>query len=107
MLNDTKNPCVILTGDKDSFQLISDNTTVKLATNKNDIVFTPESLYEKYELAPEQMTDLKALMGDSSDNIPDKRNRRKNGADADKRILYARQPIRPRGRMKGSVEKIK
>ena len=68
--DDTKNPCVILTGDKDSFQLISDNTTVKLATNKNDIVFTPKSLYEKYGLTPEQMTDLKALMGDSSDNIP-------------------------------------
>lgn len=63
-------PCVIVTGDRDSFQLISENTTVKLAANKNDIIYTPETLFEKYGLSPSQMIDLKALMGDSSDNIP-------------------------------------
>ena len=62
--------CVIVTGDRDSFQLISDNTVVKLATNKQDIIFNKETLKEKYGLEPERMTDLKALMGDSSDNIP-------------------------------------
>lgn len=68
--DDIGEECIILTGDKDSFQLISKSTTVKLAANKQDIIYTPETLYEKYELKPDQMIDLKALMGDNSDNIP-------------------------------------
>lgn len=62
--------CVIVTGDRDSFQLISDTTVVKLAATKQDILFDKAALKEKYGLEPDRMTDLKALMGDSSDNIP-------------------------------------
>ena len=62
--------CVISTGDRDSLQLISDKTKVVLVTNKENINFTKEALFEKYGLTPEEMIELKALMGDSSDNIP-------------------------------------
>lgn len=67
-------PCVIVTGDRDSFQLIDDNVTVKLAVTKSgtssDEVYTPDKIYEKYGLSPKQLIDLKALMGDNSDRIP-------------------------------------
>lgn len=66
--------CVISTGDRDSLQLVSEHTTVLLAATKMGrpeiIPYTPESLKEKYGLTPPQMIELKALMGDSSDNIP-------------------------------------
>ncbi len=66
--------CVISTGDRDSFQLVSEHTTVLLAATKMGrpeiIPCTPEYLMEKYGLTPSQMIELKALMGDSSDNIP-------------------------------------
>ena len=65
---------VVVTGDKDSLQLISDTTTVKLVstrmgrtTSKN---MTPEAFREEYGFDPIHIIDLKALMGDSSDNIP-------------------------------------
>ena len=62
----------LLTGDKDYFQLVDENTKV-LLTRKGitemDIV-TIESLKEDYEIEPKQFIELKALMGDSSDNIP-------------------------------------
>ncbi len=68
------NTCVIATGDRDSLQLISDTTRVLLAATKAghpEIVnCNKEYLLEKYGLAPRQMIELKALMGDSSDNIP-------------------------------------
>ncbi len=68
------NECVISTGDRDSLQLISDKTRVLLAATKMGhpeiINYTKEALFEKYGLTPEQMIELKALMGDSSDNIP-------------------------------------
>ncbi|MBR5227307.1 MAG: DNA polymerase I [Clostridia bacterium] len=64
----------ILTGDRDSFQLISDFTTVILPTTKfgktEYTYFTPEALNVKYGIRPEQVVDVKALMGDTSDNIP-------------------------------------
>ena len=60
----------ILTGDRDSLQLISDNTHVLLATNKETIEFGKEEFLSKYGIYPEQFVDVKALMGDSSDNIP-------------------------------------
>lgn len=67
-------PCIIITGDRDAFQLISPLVTVKLATTKasepTDETYTPERIFEKYGLTPDQLIDLKALMGDSSDNIP-------------------------------------
>ena len=66
--------CVISTGDRDSLQLVSEHTTVLLAATKMGrpeiIPCTPDYLMEKYGLTPPQMIELKALMGDSSDNIP-------------------------------------
>lgn len=60
----------ILTGDRDSLQLIRDNVTVLLHTTKELIYCTPEKFGEMYEgLDPKQLIDLKGLMGDSSDNI--------------------------------------
>lgn len=60
----------ILTGDRDSLQLIRDNVTVLLHTTKEMIYCTPEKFAEMYGgLSPRQMIDLKGLMGDSSDNI--------------------------------------
>ena len=62
--------CFVLTGDRDSLQLIDDNVTVLLATNKETIHYTPEKFNEDYGFEPLKLIDLKALMGDSSDNIP-------------------------------------
>ncbi len=62
----------IISGDKDLTQLSSPNTTVGI-TRKGitDIEeYTPEHIQEKYGLSPEQIIDMKGLMGDSSDNIP-------------------------------------
>ncbi len=60
----------ILTGDRDSFQLIRDNVTVLLASTGETVEYHREQFREKYEVTPEQFVDVKALMGDSSDNIP-------------------------------------
>ena len=60
----------ILTGDRDSLQLITDTTTVLLAKTKEDAVFTPALFRETYGVDPGRFVDVKALMGDSSDNIP-------------------------------------
>ncbi len=62
--------CVIMTGDRDSFQLINDRVTVRLASNKEDVFYTPDKIREVYGVEPIQMLEVKALMGDSSDNIP-------------------------------------
>lgn len=62
--------CIIATGDRDSFQLVSENVSVNLATNKGDILYTPETIREQYGLAPLQLIEVKSLMGDTSDNIP-------------------------------------
>lgn len=61
--------CFLLTGDRDSLQLINDNVTVLLATNKETIRYTPDRFKEDYGFEPLKLIDLKALMGDSSDNI--------------------------------------
>ena len=60
----------ILTGDRDAFQLIRDNITVLLASTGETKVFDREAFGLKYGVTPEQFVDVKALMGDSSDNIP-------------------------------------
>ncbi len=66
--------CVIVTGDKDSLQLVSDHTSVcnvKTRMGQTEtILYTPAVFREEYGFEPEKMVDLKALMGDSSDNIP-------------------------------------
>ncbi|MBR2861217.1 MAG: DNA polymerase I [Clostridia bacterium] len=64
--------CAVLTGDRDSFQLVSPNVTVWFTKKGiSDVVkLTPENLKENYGVNADQVCDLKALMGDSSDNIP-------------------------------------
>lgn len=66
--------CVIVTGDRDSLQLIDDHVNVKLVISKpgqtNTTLYTPEVFREEYGFEPKKLIDLKALMGDSSDNIP-------------------------------------
>ncbi len=61
---------LIMTGDKDSLQLIGDKTAILLATNVDYIYFDRNAFYDKYGVEPEQFVDVKAIMGDSSDNIP-------------------------------------
>ncbi len=66
--------CVILTGDRDSLQLVDSHVTVKLVrTQAGQTVtqdYTPEVFLDEYKMEPKRLIDLKALMGDSSDNIP-------------------------------------
>ena len=66
--------CVVVTGDKDSLQLITDRTKVKLVSTRMGQTttkdMTPETFREQYGFEPIHMIDLKALMGDTSDNIP-------------------------------------
>ena len=66
--------CVIVTGDKDSFQLITEHTRVlhvKTRMGQTETVnYTPARFREEYGFEPARMIDLKALMGDTSDNIP-------------------------------------
>ena len=66
--------CVVVTGDKDSLQLIDGTTKVKLVSTRMGQTttkdMTEEAFREEYGFAPIHMIDLKALMGDSSDNIP-------------------------------------
>lgn len=59
---------LIVTGDRDSFQLISQNT--RIYYTKDNSIIDEKELFKRYSLRPEQMKDLKALMGDASDNIP-------------------------------------
>lgn len=60
----------ILSGDRDILQLIDKNVTVRLATNRETITFDRDKFFEVYGVEPINLIDIKALMGDSSDNIP-------------------------------------
>ena len=66
--------CVVVTGDRDSLQLIDENVHIKLVITKggqtNATLYTREKFEEEYGFEPKKLIDLKALMGDSSDNIP-------------------------------------
>ncbi len=68
------NQCVAVTGDRDSLQLITDMTSVLLVRTKGSQTLTelydPQRFEEEYGFGPKGLVDLKALMGDSSDNIP-------------------------------------
>lgn len=70
LCSDSGSECYVLTGDRDSLQLIDENVTVLLATNKETVHYTPDRFREDYGFEPIRLIDLKALMGDSSDNIP-------------------------------------
>ena len=64
---------IIMTGDTDLFQLVDDHIQILIPRGRygNDTLYGPRELAERYEgLTPEQLIDLKALVGDNSDNIP-------------------------------------
>ena len=66
--------CVVVTGDRDSLQLIDENVHVKLVVTKGgqtaSTLYTREVFQQEYGFEPKKLIDLKALMGDHSDNIP-------------------------------------
>ena len=66
--------CVIVTGDRDSLQLIDENVHVKLVISRagqtSATLYDVEKFQEEYGFQPKRLIDLKSLMGDSSDNIP-------------------------------------
>ena len=66
--------CYILTGDRDSLQLVRDNVNVLLATTKmgksTTVVYDEAKIKEVYGVTPEELIDIKAIQGDTSDNIP-------------------------------------
>lgn len=61
--------CVIVTGDRDSFQLVGDGVTVHLATTNETKIFDEQAILDTYGVKPAQLIDVKAIMGDASDNI--------------------------------------
>lgn len=66
--------CYIATGDRDSLQLVGDNVKVLLASTKmgrpETNIYDVKRIKDDYGVTPHQLIDIKALMGDSSDNIP-------------------------------------
>jgi DNA polymerase I len=65
-------PVVILTGDRDAFQLVSPTVSV-MATGRgvtDTTLYTPEAVHERYGIGPELMTDFRGMVGDPSDNLP-------------------------------------
>ncbi|MBQ2999661.1 MAG: DNA polymerase I [Clostridia bacterium] len=60
----------VLTGDRDSLQLIDEHVSVLLAKTKETLLMTPEEFQNQYGITPDRFVEVKALMGDSSDNIP-------------------------------------
>lgn len=70
----TKNVCMIATGDRDSLQLVSPTVTVRIATTKMGkpevVMYDEQKIKETYQVTPKQLIEVKALQGDTSDNIP-------------------------------------
>ncbi len=62
--------CYIITTDRDALQLVSENATVISPNSKANRVFTPDLVKHEMGITPNLVPDLKALMGDASDNIP-------------------------------------
>ncbi len=66
--------CAIITGDKDDLQLAGDNTKIYLTVSSKGqtttTIYGSDEVFEKYGVTPTEFIDVKALMGDSSDNIP-------------------------------------
>lgn len=66
--------CFIATGDRDSLQLVNDKVTVILASTQRgqpvSVFYTPELIKEKYGVEPIKLIEIKAIQGDTSDNIP-------------------------------------
>lgn len=70
MCNESNVNCVIATGDRDSLQLITENTNVCLVKTKENLHCDINQINIDYGITPKQIIDLKGLMGDTSDNIP-------------------------------------
>ena len=68
--NDDNFIATIVSSDKDLLQLLSEQVDIKLLKQKDYIRYNPTTFYEDYKIKPINMIDLKALAGDSSDNIP-------------------------------------
>ena len=68
------NECIIATGDRDALQLVSGCVNVRLTSTQHgapvSVVYNCDAVKEKYRVLPTSIIDLKALMGDSSDNVP-------------------------------------
>lgn len=66
--------CVIATGDRDALQLVGEHVQVRYASTKMGrpvtVVYGPDEVMAQYQVTPSELIDVKALMGDSSDNIP-------------------------------------
>ena len=66
--------CFIATGDRDSLQLVNENVSVILASTQRgqpvSVVYTPDEIKERYGVSPKELIEVKAIQGDSSDNIP-------------------------------------
>lgn len=66
--------CIIATGDRDSLQLVSPTVTVRIAATKAGkpevTLYNEDKIMEKYGVTPKQLIDIKAIQGDTSDNIP-------------------------------------
>lgn len=74
MAAEQNSQCFIATGDRDAFQLVAPNVTVLHTVTKGGkpqiIKYTESEIFEKYGVTPPQLIDVKALQGDTSDNIP-------------------------------------
>ena len=69
--SDRGDTCVIATGDRDSLQLVGDRVCVRLCKNLNGtMLYTPGEVLAEYGVAPRKLIEVKAIQGDSSDNIP-------------------------------------
>lgn len=68
------NECIIATGDRDSLQLVNEKVSVRIASTKfgkpEVTLFDTEKILEDYKVNPQQLIDIKAIQGDTSDNIP-------------------------------------
>lgn len=71
---ETGDECIIATGDRDSLQLVSENVSVRITATKfgkpEVTLYDKDKIFEKYGVTPKQLIDIKAIQGDSSDNIP-------------------------------------
>lgn len=70
LAEESGNCAYLVTGDRDAYQLVGENTTLILVGTKHDEQVTPDYVLEKFGLSPRQMIDVKALAGDTGDNIP-------------------------------------
>ena len=70
----SNNTCILATGDRDSLQLVNDKTNVRLVTTKfgatQTTLFDKAKIMEEFGVSPLQLIDIKAIQGDTSDNIP-------------------------------------